>query len=224
MHLRYVSLPLFSLFALLFAQHPDASKQPGGPNSGPAPAPPVLSGDALQHAEVPVGKLSERLTLRSQVYDGMLSDYWIYVPAQYDPRKPAPIMVFQDGNGYLNRQGDHPALNVLDNLIFQHKIPVMIAIFINPGDISASPGTPTYKVVEARARKWSYTMKTAMRGTEYDVVSDRYPRFLHDELLPTVARQYNLRSDAYSHAITGLSSGASAPSTLRGKGRTTLAA
>ncbi|QHN03583.1 esterase family protein [Granulicella sp. WH15] len=184
-----------------------AAQQPGGPNSGPAPAPPVLTGDAVQHPGVPVGKLSEKLTLRSQIYDGMLSDYWIYVPAQYDPQKPAAVMVFQDGAGYINRHGDHPALNVLDNLISKGKIPIMIAIFTDPGDISGSPGTPTYKVVEARAKKWSYTMKTAMRGTEYDVVSDRYPRFLHDELIPEVAKQYNLRSDAYSRAITGLSSG-----------------
>jgi enterochelin esterase family protein len=189
----------------LNAQQPN--QQPGGPNSGPAPAPPVLTGDTLQHPGVPVGNLSGKLTLRSQVYDGMLSDYWIYVPAQYDPQKPAALMVFQDGSGYIERKGDHPALNVLDNLIAQGKIPVVIAIFTNPGDISASPNTPTYKAVEARAHKWAYTMKTAMRGIEYDVISDRYPRFLHDELLPAVARQYNLRTDAYSHAITGLSSG-----------------
>jgi enterochelin esterase-like enzyme len=191
----------------LAAQQPSVRPQPGGPNSGPAPPPPVLTGDALQHPGVRVGRLSEKLTLRSQIYDGMLCDYWIYVPAQYDPKNPAAVMVFQDGSGYIDRNGDHPALNVLDNLIAQGKIPVIIAIFVNPGDISASPGTPTYSVVEARAKKWSYTMRTAMRGTEYDVVSDRYPRFLHDELLPAVAAQYNLRTDAYSHAITGLSSG-----------------
>jgi enterochelin esterase-like enzyme len=50
-------------------------------------------------------------------------------------------------------------------------------------------------------------MKTSMRGIEYDVVSDRYPQFLDDELLAAVAKQYNMRTDAYSHAITGLSSG-----------------
>ena len=198
---------LLVLSLQLSAQQTAAPPRPGGPNSGPAPAPPALSGDALQHPGVPVGKLSEKLILRSQVYDGMVSDYWIYVPAQYDPKKPAAVMIFQDGSGYLDRHGDHPALNVLDNLIAQGRIPVMIAIFTNPGDISGSPGTPTYAMVDARAKKWSYTMKTAMRGTEYDVVSDRYPRFLHDELMPAVAQQYNLRTDAYSHAITGLSSG-----------------
>jgi enterochelin esterase family protein len=46
-----------------------------------------------------------------------------------------------------------------------------------------------------------------MRSTLYDTVSDRYVRFLRDEILADVAAKYNLRKDAYSHAITGLSSG-----------------
>jgi enterochelin esterase-like enzyme len=41
----------------------------------------------------------------------------------------------------------------------------------------------------------------------YDTVSDRYARFLRDEVLADVAAKYNLRKDAYSRAITGLSSG-----------------
>ena len=210
MPIRRVLYPaLLALSLQLAAQQPapQTPPRPGGPNSGPAPAAPPLTGDALQHPGVPTGKLSERLTLRSQIYDGMVSDYWIYVPAQYDPKKPAAVMVFQDGEGYTNRKGDHPALNVLDNLIAQGKIPVIIGVFTNPGDISASPGTPTYNFVEAYGKKWSRTLKDSMRSTEYDTVSDRYARFLHDELLPVVAKQYNLRTDAYSHAITGMSSG-----------------
>ena len=153
------------------------------------------------------GKLSERRSLVSHIYDGMTSDYWLYVPAQYDPAKPAALMVFQDGEGYAHRDGDHPALNVLDNLIAQKKIPVMIAIFTNPGDISAAPGTPTYRFVEAYSKKWSRSLKDSMRSTEYDTVSDRYVRFLSDELLPAALQGLNVRPDAYSRAITGLSSG-----------------
>lgn len=182
-------------------------QQPGGPNSGPAPKAPVLTGDAVQHAGVPLGKLSERLTLRSAIYDSMVSSYWVYVPAQYNAKTAAAVTVFQDGEGYLDRKGDHPALNVLDNLIAQGKIPVMIAIFVNPGDISGAPGTATYRFAEGYGKKWSRSLKDSMRSTEYDTVSDRYPRFLRDELLPAVAKSYNLRPDGYSHAITGLSSG-----------------
>jgi enterochelin esterase-like enzyme len=39
-------------------------------------------------------------------------------------------------------------------------------------------------------------------------VSDRYARFLRDEILADVQAKYNIRKDAYSRAITGLSSGA----------------
>jgi enterochelin esterase-like enzyme len=206
---RVLCLALFAISLQMFAQQPTptALQRPGGPNSGPAPAPPPLTGDALQHPGVPTGTLSDRLTLRSQVYDGMVSNYWIYVPAQYDAKKAAAVMVFQDGEAYLNRNGGHPALNALDNLIAAGKLPVMIAIFTNPGDISASPGTPTYSFVEAYSKKWSRTLKDSMRSTEYDTVSDRYDRFLLNELIPEVAKHYNLRTDAYSRAITGSSSG-----------------
>jgi enterochelin esterase family protein len=137
----------------------------------------------------------------------MKSEYWIYVPARYDPKIPAALMVFQDGGGYIHRDGNNPALNVLDNLIAQKKIPVMIAVFINPGDISDSPGTATYTFVKAHSEKWQRSLKDSMRSTLYDTVSDRYARFLRDEILPEVQARYNIRKDGYSRAITGLSSG-----------------
>ncbi len=176
------------------------------PAQQPTPAP-QLGPDSQQHAGVPSGTLSPKLTYNSKIYDGMVSNYWVYVPAQYDPKQAAALMVFQDGGGYIHRDSDHPTPNVLDNLIAQKKIPVMIAVFIDPGDISAAPGTPTYKFVEAYGKKWSRDLKDSMRSTEYDTVSDRYARFLRDELLPEVYARYHIRKDAYSRAITGLSSG-----------------
>lgn len=156
---------------------------------------------------VPSGKLSEKLIHTSKIYDGMKSEYWIYVPAQYDPKVPAAVMVFQDGGAYIHRDGKIPVLDAIDNLIAQKKIPVMICVFINPGDISDSPGTPTYAFVKGHADKWGRTLKDAMRSTLYDTVSDRYAHFLRDEVLTEVGAQYNLRQDAYSHAISGASSG-----------------
>jgi enterochelin esterase-like enzyme len=168
---------------------------------------PVYTPDSYQHPGVPAGKLSERLTHTSKIYDGMKSDYWIYVPWQYDPKSPAALLVVQDGEGYIDRAGKNKTLNVIDNLIAQKKIPVMIVVFINPGDISGSPGTPTYKFVEAYGKKWDRTLKDSMRSTLYDTVSARYPRFLRDEILADVGGKYNIRQDAYSRSITGLSSG-----------------
>ena len=46
-----------------------------------------------------------------------------------------------------------------------------------------------------------------MRSTLYDTVSDRYVRYLRDEILAEVSAKYNIRKDAYSRGITGLSSG-----------------
>ncbi len=156
---------------------------------------------------VPTGKLSEKVIHTSRIYDGMKSEYWIYVPARYDPKTPAALMVFQDGGWYIDRDGNIPVLDAIDNLIAEKKIPVMICVFINPGDIGNSPGTPTYNFVKDFSEKWDRTLKDSMRSTLYDTVSDRYVRFLRDEVLAEVGAKYNLRKDAYSHAITGLSSG-----------------
>jgi enterochelin esterase-like enzyme len=168
---------------------------------------PAFTPISYQQTGVPAGKLSEKIVHASKVYDGMKADYWIYVPAQYDPKTPAALMVFNDGQWYTDRNGNNPALNVIDNLIAEKKIPVMIAVFISPGDISGSPGTPTYDFINARVKKWNDTMKNAMRSTLYDTVSDRYERYLRDEVLADVAAKYNIRKDGYSRAITGLSSG-----------------
>jgi enterochelin esterase-like enzyme len=168
---------------------------------------PAFGPDSYLEAGVPSGKLTEKLIHTSKIYDGMKSEYWVYVPAGYDPQVPAPLMVFQDGSGYIARDGNNPALNVIDNLIAQKKIPVMICVFVNPGDVADAPGTPTYRFVQAYAEQWHRTLKDSMRSTEYDTVSDRYDRFLRDEILPQVSAHYNIRKDAYSRAITGLSSG-----------------
>jgi enterochelin esterase-like enzyme len=162
---------------------------------------------SYQQPGIPAGTLSTKLFHVSKIYDGMKSEYWIYVPAQYEPHTPAALMVFQDGEWYLDRNGNNPALNVIDNLIAQKRIPVMICVFINPGDIESAAGTPTYNLVKKYSDEWQRTLKDSMRSTLYDTVSDRYVRFLHGEVLAEVETKYNIRKDAYSRAITGLSSG-----------------
>ena len=168
---------------------------------------PAFGPDSYLQPGVPSGALSEKIIHTSKIYDGMKSEYWIYVPAQYKPDTPAALMVFQDGSWYTDRSGNIPVLDAIDNLIAQKKIPVMICVFINPGDIADSPDTPTYRQVKAYSDKWKRTLKDSMRSTLYDTVSDRYVRFLRDEVLADVSAKYNIRKDAYSRAITGLSSG-----------------
>jgi enterochelin esterase family protein len=168
---------------------------------------PALEPRSYLQPGVSSGKLSEKITHTSKIYEGMESEYWIYVPAQYKPETPTALLVVQDGGWYTDREGNIPILNAIDNLIAQKKIPVMICVFINPGDISDSPGSATFERVKAHSEKWKRTMKDAMRSTLYDTVSDRYVRFLRYEILADVAAKYNIRKDAYSRAITGLSSG-----------------
>ncbi len=163
--------------------------------------------DSYEHPDVPKGTLSPQITQISKLYDGMESHYWIYVPAQYDPHIPAAVMVWNDGGQHVDRNGGSRTQNVIDNLIVQKKIPVMIQIFINPGDISKAQGTKTYEYVSAFSGRTRRTLGDSMRSTEYDTVSDRYPRFLQEEILAEVGAKYNLRKDAYSHAIAGESSG-----------------
>ena len=82
---------------------------------------------------MPKGEVRGPFTLPSQAYPGTQHTYWVYVPAQYDPAVPASLMIFNDGQAFKNMDGDMRAPNVLDNLIYRREIPVMIAVFINPG-------------------------------------------------------------------------------------------
>lgn len=141
--------------------------------------------EAYEMAGVPKGKLSEKIEHTSKIYPGLVSNYWIYVPAQYDGSQPVALMIWQDGEGYVNRNGGNRTQVVLDNLMHQKRIPVMISIFISPGLV----GTQRY------------------RSIQYDSVDDVYPKFLSEEIIPAVAAKYKLRTDGYSRAIVGNSSG-----------------
>jgi enterochelin esterase-like enzyme len=152
----------------------------GGKNDIPAYGP-----ESYAKPGVPQGKLSEKMVHTSKIYPGMTSDWWTYVPAQYDASKPACVMVWHDGQGMANRNGAANSLNVFDNLTAEGKIPVIIHVFISPGTIE----------------------KKAMRSVLYDTVSDKYPTFLRDEIMPELYAKYNVRKDGYSRAIAGGSSG-----------------
>ena len=52
---------------------------------------------------------------------------------------PASLMIFQDGQAFKDMDGLVRAPNVLDNLIYRRELPVMIAVFINPGRTPDQP-------------------------------------------------------------------------------------
>jgi enterochelin esterase family protein len=150
-----------------------------------------LGPDSMEHPDVPKGKVA-KFTWKSEIFPGTVRDYWVYVPAQYDAEKPACVMVFQDGGGYQDLKGSFRVPTVFDNLIHKNEMPVTIGIFINPGVVPAADR-------DERPR--------SNRSFEYDTLSDQYARFLEKEILPEVARSYNLRNDAAGRAIGGISSG-----------------
>jgi enterochelin esterase-like enzyme len=149
---------------------------------------PGYNPDSYPRAGVPKGTLSEKQTIVSKIYDGMKADFWYYASPGVQASVAAPLMVWQDGQGII--AGDLARLHlftVTENLVAQKLIPPMVHVLIAPGF------APDGK---------------AMRSIEYDTVSDRYNRFLLEEVLPEVEKVYKLRADGYSRGIAGESSGA----------------
>ena len=107
----------------------------------------------------------------------------VYVPQQYVPGSLAPFIVGADGPDLL-------LFSALDNLIAQHKVPVMIAISIANGGGDA---------------------QGSERGLEYDTMSGVYAEFVEREVLPRVESQAHVKltRDPDGRAATGGSSGGS---------------
>ena len=108
----------------------------------------------------------------------------VYVPKQYVPGTEAPFIVGADGP-------DRTLFTALDNLIAEHRVPVMIAISIGNGSGDA---------------------QGSQRGLEYDTMSGLYAEFVEKEVLPMVEKKYNVKltKDPDGRATTGCSSGGAA--------------
>ncbi|HTB12240.1 MAG TPA: alpha/beta hydrolase-fold protein [Bryobacteraceae bacterium] len=107
----------------------------------------------------------------------------VYVPKQYVPGTAAPFIIGADGP-------DKALFTALDNLIAQHRVPVMIAISIGNGSGDA---------------------QGSERGLEYDTMSGLYAEWVEKEVLPLVEKQYNVKltKDPEGRATMGGSSGGS---------------
>jgi enterochelin esterase family protein len=201
---------LFSIYPLLaaaaLAQTP-APNQPQRPAMAETPNTDThykLAVDAIPQDGVPAGEIKGPFTLPSQAYPGTQHTYWVYVPAQYDPAVPASLMIFNDGQAFMNPEGDIRAQIVMDNLIYRRELPVTIGVFINPG---RRPDQP-----EPNAQEWGD--RTTNRPTEYNTLDDKYARVIVDELLPVLYKEYNISKDPERHGIGGSSSGAIAAFTV----------
>ena len=154
-----------------------------------------LGPDSQRVDGVPQGKVTEGVW-KSTVLAGTIRQYWVYIPAQYDGKKPCAVMVFQDGHAYVADKGEHRVATVFDNLIHKREMPPTVGIFLNPGHKSNKlPEKPG----------WGGNPNN--RSVEYDSLSNDYARFLIEEILPEVAKTVKLTADARNRAICGISSG-----------------
>src|SRR5687767_9828307 len=141
----------------------------------------------------PKGEVTKYTFDQSKIFPGTTREYWIYVPQQYDPARPACVHVNQDGIQY-----NAPA--VFDELISKKEIPVIIGVFVKPGEVKAAS--------EKALNRFN-------RSFEYDGLGDAYARFILDEILPDVekkktsdGRAIRLSKNGNDRAIGGSSSGA----------------
>ncbi|MDB5249132.1 MAG: SMP-30/Gluconolaconase/LRE-like region-containing protein [Segetibacter sp.] len=149
---------------------------------------------SVEHPNVAKGEVLKFTFANSKIFPGTSRDYWIYVPKQYNPTKPACVYVNQDGIQWK-------APIVFDNLIDKNEMPVTIGIFITPGRVK-SPNATT-------------SLDRFNRSFEYDGLGDNYVRFLLEEIFPEVekqktsdGRQIRLSKNGNDRAIGGSSSGA----------------
>jgi sugar lactone lactonase YvrE/enterochelin esterase-like enzyme len=153
-----------------------------------------LGPDSKPQDGVPKGEVLKFSFENSKIFSGTYRDYWIYVPAQYTPDKPACLYVNQDGI-----QWQAPV--VFDNLIHKKEMPVTIGVFVMHGRV--------------RAADTNAALDRFNRSYEYDGLGDNYVRFLLEELLPDAqtkmtsdSRAIRFSTNGNDRAIGGSSSGA----------------
>ena len=175
-----LALPFSLLFLVLVLSNPYAASAADDYPLGP---------DSKLQEGAPKGVVTKYNFAKSKIFSGTTRDYWVYVPRQYDPAKPTPVMIFQDGLQYQ-------APIVFDNLIHKKEVPPLIGIFVMHGRVSP---------LDTNAALARFN-----RSYEYDGLGDHYARFLLEELLPHIAaeQKLNLSTNPNDRAIAGASSGA----------------
>ena len=144
--------------------------------------PPVIKPEEILPGAIKLFKFTE-----SRVFPGTVRDVTVFVPAQYDGKKPACVYVKTDG--YNPREK-----TLMETMIATKEMPVTVGVFVRPGDLP-SPMKGTH------GRR--------NRCFEYDGVNDNNVRFFSEELLPYIAKEFglNLSTDGNDRCISGGSSG-----------------
>jgi gluconolactonase len=160
----------------------------GSPIPAPAQAaassyvPPVIKPE-----EIKEGTIQQFQFTQSKIFPGTVRDVWVFIPAQYDGSKAACVYVKTDGFNPREK-------TMMETMIAAKEMPVTIGVFVRPGSLPAP---------------MKGTSDRRNRDLEYDGVGDEKVRFLVDELLPFVAKEYklNLSTDGNDRCISGGSSG-----------------
>lgn len=136
---------------------------------------------------IPTGVIRQLIFSGSRIFPGTSRTVTVFIPAQYDGSRPACVYVRQDGF-------DPKEKPLLEQLIAAGDMPVTIGVFVPPGELPAP---------------MAGTLPRRNRCYEYDGLGDSYARFILDEILPAVAREFGLRlSDSGNdRCIAGCSSG-----------------
>jgi enterochelin esterase-like enzyme len=126
---------------------------------------------------------------------------FVYIPAAYRDGTPAPVLVTHDGPSQLKL-----VRNALDNLTIskdpERSLPPFIVVSIENGGNDG---------------------KNSERGLEYDTMSDRFARFINDEVFPAVLADPAIRAaypklaitrNPWGRATMGCSSGGAAAMTM----------
>lgn len=192
---RTRSLDLF-LVTLMLAATPVSAAVPAAPDPD---AQYELGKDSQLQVARPEGRgrVTEFLLKNSHIYPGFEHKWSLYVPAQYDGKTPLALMVFQDGDLFLDPSGAFRVPIVLDNLIDMGDLPVMAAVLINSGTPVAG------RIVESQMTP----PEKSIRAIEYDTLSADYANFLLQEILPEVRKHVLITDDPMGRGIGGHSSG-----------------
>ena len=161
-----------------------------------------LCPEAYPDEQVPRGSVTSLSEwCDSRIYPKTRRDMWIYTPPQFDPgHEPPALVVFNDGNLYLDESGHIRATKVLDSLTRAGEMRPTIGVFITPGrpdDVARG----TESITDTRIIR--------QRSIEYDNCTDTYARFLVEEVLPVVVHHIgvDLTEDPTRRTIGGTSSG-----------------
>jgi iron(III)-enterobactin esterase len=117
---------------------------------------------------VPEGKVTEFVmnSADSKFYPGANGGFQrhvcVYVPAEYVPGTAAPVIVSADAYGMR-----YNLPTILDNMIYDQRLPVIVAVMIDNGG--------------------------SERSMEYDTVSDKYVQFVEEEVLPRAEKEANVK-------------------------------